>query len=109
VLGLVAPDDHGKNDGSCSRRPDTAEEPGPSAAQVEALAEAIAPPYGTLIRVAAYTGLRPCEFVALNVGRLDLLRRTVRVAEAAQLDPDGRPGLLPEDLRLYDLRHTAPR
>jgi integrase len=24
-----------------------------------------------------------------------------------QLDPDGRPDSLPEDLRLYDLRHTA--
>jgi integrase len=154
-----------------------------TAAQVEALAEAIAPPYGTLIRVAGYTGLRPCEFVALKVGRLDLLRGTVRVAEAApevaghlewggvktheartvrlprsvaeelaayladrphgrddlvftaprggplreskfvpgrfkpaigaanqalaELDPDGRPELLPEKLRLYDLRHTA--
>jgi integrase len=54
-----------------------------TAAQVEALAEAMAPPYGVLIRFAAYTGLRPCEFVALKVGRLDLLRGTVRVAEAA--------------------------
>ncbi len=154
-----------------------------TAAQVEALADAIAPPYGVLIRFAAYTGLRPCEFVALKVGRLDLLRGMVRVAEAApevaghlewggvktheartirlprsvaeelgaylagrphgrddlvftaarggplreskfvpgrfkpaigaanhalaQLDPDGRPELLPESLRLYDLRHTA--
>jgi integrase len=25
----------------------------------------------------------------------------------AQLDPDGRPDPLPDDLRLYDLRHTA--
>lgn len=25
----------------------------------------------------------------------------------AQLDPSGRPDLLPEELRLYDLRHTA--
>jgi len=152
-------------------------------AQVEALADSIAPPYGVLIRFAAYTGLRPCEFVALKVGRLDLLGGTVRVAEAApevaghlewggvktheartirlprslaeelgaylagrphgrddlvftaprggplreskfvpgrfkpaigaanqalaQLDSDGRPELLPEALRLYDLRHTA--
>jgi integrase len=53
------------------------------AAQVEALAEAIAPPDGVLIRFAAYTGLRPCEFVALRAKRLDLLRGTVRVAEAA--------------------------
>jgi integrase len=54
-----------------------------TAMQVEALAAAIAPPYGVLIRFAAYTGLRPCEFVALKVRRLDLLRGTVRVAEAA--------------------------
>jgi integrase len=156
-----------------------------TAAQVEALADAIIPPYGVLIRVAAYTGLRPCEYVALRVGRLDLLRATVRVVEAApevagrlewggvktheartvrlprsvaeelgayladrphgptdlvftaprggpvrsskfvpvrfkpaigaanqaiaELDPDSRPDLLPEELRLYDLRHTLPR
>jgi integrase len=54
-----------------------------TAAQVEALADAIEPPYGVLVRVAAYTGLRPCEYVALKVGRLDLLRGTARVAEAA--------------------------
>jgi integrase len=54
-----------------------------TAAQVEALAEAIVSPYGVLIRFAAYTGVRPCELVALKVGRLDLLRATVRVAEAA--------------------------
>ena len=35
------------------------------------------------MRFAAYTGLRPCELVALRVGRLDLLRGAVRVAEAA--------------------------
>jgi integrase len=154
-----------------------------TAAQVEALANAIEPPYGVLVRFAAYTGLRPCEYVALRVGRLDLLRATARVAEAApevaghlewggvktheartvrlprsvaeelgayladrphgpgdlvftaprggplrsskfvpvrfkpaipaanqaigELDPDSRPDLLPEELRLYDLRHTA--
>jgi len=154
-----------------------------TAAQVEALAAAIAPPYGVLVRFAAYTGLRPCEFVALKVRRLDLLHGTVRVAEAApevaghlewggvktheartvrlprsvadelgaylldrphgpddlvftaprggplretkfvpgrfkpavraanqaiaKLDPQHRPAPLPEDLRLYDLRHTA--
>jgi integrase len=53
------------------------------AVQVEALADAIDPRYPTLVRFAAYTGLRPCELVALRVGRLDLLRGTVRVAEAA--------------------------
>ena len=53
------------------------------AVQVEQLADAIDPRFGTLVRFAAYTGLRPCELVALRVGRLDLLRGTARVAEAA--------------------------
>jgi integrase len=53
------------------------------AVQVEQLADAIDPRYPTLVRFAAYTGLRPCELVALRVGRLDLLRGAVRVAEAA--------------------------
>jgi integrase len=53
------------------------------AVQVEALAEAIDPRYSTLVRFAAYSGLRPCELVALRVGRLDLLRGAVRVTEAA--------------------------
>ncbi len=54
-----------------------------SAAEVERLAEAIVPPYGTLVRFAAYTGLRAGEIAALRVKRLDLLRGTVRVIEAA--------------------------
>jgi integrase len=53
------------------------------ARQVEALAEAISARYRALVLFAAYTGLRPCELVALKVGRCDLLRRTARVAEAA--------------------------
>ena len=39
--------------------------------------------YRPLILFAAHTGLRPCELVALRVGRLDLLRCTARVVEAA--------------------------
>ncbi len=54
-----------------------------SAPQVEVLAEAVRAPYGTLLRFAAYTGLRPCELVALRVRQLNLLRGEVRVAEAA--------------------------
>jgi integrase len=104
-----------------------------TAAQVEALAAAIAPPYGVLIRFAAYTGMRPCEFVALKVGRLDLLRGTVRVAEAApevaghlewggvkthEARPVRLPRSLAEELGAYmadrphdrdDLVFTAPR
>jgi integrase len=59
------------------------------AVQVEALAEAIDPRWATLIRFGAYSGLRPSELTALKVGRLDLLRGTVRVVEAAT-EVDGR-------------------
>jgi integrase len=54
-----------------------------SAAEVERLAEAIVPPYGVLVRFAAYTGLRAGEIAALRVKRLDLLRGSVRVVESA--------------------------
>jgi integrase len=54
-----------------------------SAAEVERLAEAVVPPYGLLVRFAAYTGLRAGELAALRVKRLDLLRGTVRVVESA--------------------------
>ena len=51
--------------------------------QVAALADAIRPEvYATLIRFAAYTGLRAGEIGALRVGRLDLLRGTVEVVES---------------------------
>jgi integrase len=53
------------------------------AVEVEAIAGAIDPRYSTLVLFTAYTGLRPCEIVALRVGRLDLLRGAVRVTEAA--------------------------
>lgn len=57
--------------------------------QVEALAESIVPPYGTLIRFAAYTGLRAGEIGAVRVGRLDLLRGSVEVVESLS-DVGGR-------------------
>jgi integrase len=60
-----------------------------TAAQVERLAEAIDPRYRALILFAAYTGVRPSELVALRVGRLDLLRGTARIAEAAP-EVDGK-------------------
>jgi integrase len=53
------------------------------AGEVEALAAAIDPRWRALVLVAAYSGLRPCELVALKVGRLDLLHREVRVVQAA--------------------------
>jgi integrase len=69
-----------------------------SAAQVEQLAEAIRPPYGTLVRFAAYTGLRAGEIVALRVRRLDLLRGTVRVSESTS---DVRGHLVPGPTKSY--------
>jgi integrase len=39
-----------------------------TARQVEQLADAIKAPYGTLVRFAAYTGLRPSELTALRSG-----------------------------------------
>jgi len=53
-----------------------------TAREVEALAEAISPPYGTLIRFAAYTGLRAGEIGGLRSGRLDLGQGVVEVAES---------------------------
>jgi integrase len=58
-----------------------------STSQIEALAEAISPPYGVLIRLAAYTGLRAGEIGALRVGRLDLLRRRIEVVESLAEEP----------------------
>jgi integrase len=53
------------------------------AEQVQRLAAVVDTRYRVLVLCSAYAGLRPCELVALRVGRLDLLRGTVRVAEAA--------------------------
>jgi integrase len=63
------------------------------AAQVETRAGAIDPRYRVLVLSSAYAGLRPCEVVALKVGRLDLLRGTVRVTEAAPRSPAGSAGV----------------
>ncbi len=52
-----------------------------TAEQVEALAEAIEPPYAFLVRFAAYSGLRPAEVAGVRVRRLDLLAGRVDVVE----------------------------
>jgi integrase len=62
-----------------------------TAAQVEALAEAISAPrrdpetyypeHALRVRWAAYTGMRAGEIAGLRAGNVDLLRRTVRVCE----------------------------
>jgi integrase len=53
-----------------------------SADQVEVLAQATRPPYDVLVRFAAATGLRPSELCGLRIGRLNLMKGTVEVAEA---------------------------
>jgi integrase len=50
--------------------------------EVEALAVAIGPHFGFLIRFAAYTGLRAGELCALRSGRVDLRNSRVLVAES---------------------------
>lgn len=70
-----------------------------TAAQVEALADAISnppnrpgvhyPQYGLHVRFAAYSGLRAAEIVGLRAGRVDLLRGTVYVAETTVVTTAG--------------------
>jgi integrase len=50
--------------------------------QILDLADAITPPFGTLVMFAAYTGLRAGEIGAMRVGRLDLLRGSSEVSES---------------------------
>ncbi|MCA1692186.1 MAG: tyrosine-type recombinase/integrase [Actinobacteria bacterium] len=53
-----------------------------TAAQVEALAQAAKPPFDVLVRLAAASGLRPSELCGLRLGRIDIEKGTVEVAEA---------------------------
>ena len=53
-----------------------------SAEQVEALARVTRKPYNHLVRFAAATGLRPSELCGIRIGRLNLLKGTVEVADA---------------------------
>ena len=53
-----------------------------TADQVEQLAQAAKPPFDVLVRLAAASGLRPSELCGLRVGRFDLEKGTVEVAEA---------------------------
>ncbi len=53
-----------------------------TAEQVDLLARATRPPYDLLVRFGAATGLRPSELCGLRVGRLNLVKGTVEVAEA---------------------------
>lgn len=48
------------------------------------------PPYGLVVRFAAYTGLRPGELEALRIRDINFLRRQVEVRRQAQRTPGGR-------------------
>jgi integrase len=63
------------------------------AAQVEALASAIDSRYRVLVLFSAYAGLRPCEVVALKVGRLDLLRARPGSRRLRPRSPAGSAGV----------------
>ncbi len=66
-------------------------------------AEAIGGPYDTLVRFAAYTGLRAGEIGALRVKRIDFLRGRVEVAESVS-DVAGR--LVVGPTKTYANRHV---
>jgi integrase len=76
-----------------------------SAEEVEDLAVAIGPRYATLIRLAAYTGLRAGEIGALRVGRLDLLRGRILVAESVT-EVEGH-GLVFGEPKTYERRSVT--
>ena len=84
-------------------RPRKAEQLFLSPEQVEALAMAIAEPYDTLVRFAAYTGLRAGEIGALRVKRIDFLRGRIEVAESVS-DVAGR--LVVGPTKTYANRHV---
>jgi integrase len=72
-----------------------AERPVVSVAQVYALAEAVEPRFRALVLMAAFTGLRRGELLALTRQRIDLLHQTVAVAEQRHDLPDGSLLLAP--------------
>jgi integrase len=76
-----------------------------TADEVELLADAMRLlEYGLLVRFAAYTGLRAGEISALRVGRLDLMRRRVVVAESAvELPGKGLVAVAPKNGRVREV------
>jgi integrase len=76
-----------------------------SAEQVETLAGTIDRRFSTLVRFAAYTGLRAGEVCALRVGRLDLQSGRVLVAESVT-EVDGQ-GLVFSEPKTYEHRSVT--
>ena len=60
--------------------------------RVAELADAVGEEYRLIVLFLAYTGLRWGEMAALRVGRLDLLRRRVLVAESVTPVKGGNDG-----------------
>jgi len=73
--------------------------------EVEALAEAIGPRFGTLVRFAAYTGLRAGEICALRAGRVDL--RQGRATVAASVTEVSGHGLVFSEPKTYERRSVT--
>jgi integrase len=76
-----------------------------TAEEVELLATRIDPRYSTLVRVAAYTGLRAGEICALRVGRVDLDAGRITVAESVTEVP--QHGLWFSEPKTYERRSVT--
>lgn len=76
-----------------------------TADQIEMLATAIDQRYATLTRLAAYTGLRAGEICALRVGRIDLVRGRITVAESVTEVPGH--GLYFSEPKTYERRSVT--
>jgi integrase len=63
----------------------------PTPAEVTALADATPAEYRAMVYLGAVLGLRFSEVAGLRVGRLDLLARSLLVAETVTRDGIGRP------------------
>lgn len=76
-----------------------------TAEQIETLASSIDSRYSTLVRLAAYTGLRAGEICALRVGRVDLTAGRITVAESVT-DVTGH-GLYFSEPKTYERRSVT--
>jgi integrase len=76
-----------------------------TAEQVESLASRIDARYATLVRLAAYTGLRAGEICALRVGRVDLDAGRITVAESVTEVPGH--GLYFSEPKTYERRSVT--
>ncbi len=76
--------------------------------EVLEVADAIAEPYRALVLTAAYTGCRFGELAGMRVHRLDLLRRTLTIAEALS-DVQGQVRLSPPKTAAARRQVALPR